>query len=123
VHPPPSKARANFTLMTECTPESSGCYSVYSVALIYAEIKGLLSRHHHFPNVFTSCFHIWKYIHAYKGEIGAISLLFCIDNAKKKSNRFSVSTVETTTISDNKCSKKEFNLYIRSEIKSKPPEI
>jgi hypothetical protein len=22
----------NFTLMTECTPESSGCYSVYSLA-------------------------------------------------------------------------------------------
>ncbi len=29
--PPPSPARANFTLMTECTPESSGCNSVYSV--------------------------------------------------------------------------------------------
>ncbi len=26
--PPPSPARANFTLMTECTPENSGCYSV-----------------------------------------------------------------------------------------------
>ncbi len=31
MHPPPSPARANFTLMTECTPESTGCYSVYSV--------------------------------------------------------------------------------------------
>jgi hypothetical protein len=31
VHPPPSPARANFTLITECTPESSGCNSVYSV--------------------------------------------------------------------------------------------
>jgi hypothetical protein len=30
-HPPTSPARASFTLMTECTPESSGCYSVYSV--------------------------------------------------------------------------------------------
>ncbi len=29
--PPTSPARANFTLMTECTPESSGCNSVYSV--------------------------------------------------------------------------------------------
>jgi hypothetical protein len=29
--PPPSPARANFTLMTECTPECSGYYSVYSV--------------------------------------------------------------------------------------------
>ncbi len=29
--PPPSPARANFTLMTECTPENSGCYSVYPV--------------------------------------------------------------------------------------------
>jgi hypothetical protein len=29
--PPPSPPRANFTLMTECTPESSGCNSVYSV--------------------------------------------------------------------------------------------
>jgi hypothetical protein len=33
VHPPPSPARANFTLITECTPESSGCNSVYSVPL------------------------------------------------------------------------------------------
>ncbi len=33
VHPPPSPARANYTLMTECTTESSGCYSVYSVTL------------------------------------------------------------------------------------------
>ncbi len=31
VHPPLSPARANFTLMTECTPESSRCNSVYSV--------------------------------------------------------------------------------------------
>jgi hypothetical protein len=29
--PPPSPAWANFTLMIECTPESSSCYSVYSV--------------------------------------------------------------------------------------------
>jgi hypothetical protein len=27
----PHPARANFTLITECTPESSGCNSVYSV--------------------------------------------------------------------------------------------
>jgi hypothetical protein len=31
VHPAPSPARANFTLMTECMPERSGCYSVYSM--------------------------------------------------------------------------------------------
>jgi hypothetical protein len=31
VHPPPSPARTNFTLITACTPESSGCNSVYSV--------------------------------------------------------------------------------------------
>jgi hypothetical protein len=31
VHPPPLSAWANFTLMMECTPESSRCYSVYSV--------------------------------------------------------------------------------------------
>ncbi len=31
VHPPPSPAWANFTLMIECKPESSRCYSVYSV--------------------------------------------------------------------------------------------
>ncbi len=30
VHPPPAPARANFTLITECTPESSGCNSVNS---------------------------------------------------------------------------------------------
>ncbi len=35
VHPPPSPARANFTLiMNECTPESSGYYSVHSVVRI-----------------------------------------------------------------------------------------
>jgi hypothetical protein len=33
VHPTPSPARANFTLITECTPESSGCNSVYSVVV------------------------------------------------------------------------------------------
>ncbi len=31
VHPPPSPAWANFTLMIECTPESDCCYSVYPV--------------------------------------------------------------------------------------------
>ena len=31
MHPPPSPARSNFTLVTECTPESSRCNSVYSV--------------------------------------------------------------------------------------------
>ncbi len=31
MHPPHSPAQANFTLMTECTPESSRYYSVYSV--------------------------------------------------------------------------------------------
>jgi hypothetical protein len=30
--PPPSPARTDFTLITECAPESSGCNSVYSVA-------------------------------------------------------------------------------------------
>jgi hypothetical protein len=29
--PPPLPAWANFTLLMECTPESSRCYSVYSV--------------------------------------------------------------------------------------------
>ncbi len=33
MHPPPSPARANFTLMIECTPESNCYYSVYSVTL------------------------------------------------------------------------------------------
>ncbi len=31
MHPPPSPAWANFTLMMECTPESNCFYSVYSV--------------------------------------------------------------------------------------------
>ncbi len=31
VHPPPSPARANFTLMMECMPDSDSCNSVYSV--------------------------------------------------------------------------------------------
>jgi hypothetical protein len=32
VHPPPSPASADFTFITECTPESSSCNSVYSVS-------------------------------------------------------------------------------------------
>ena len=31
--PPPSLARTDFTLIIECTPESSGCNSVYSVVV------------------------------------------------------------------------------------------
>ncbi len=31
MHPPPSPAGTDFTLITECTPESSGFNSVYSV--------------------------------------------------------------------------------------------
>ncbi len=38
MHPPPSPARANFTLMNECTPESSRCCSV-----LCALIPGLCS--------------------------------------------------------------------------------
>ncbi len=41
MHPPPSPARANFTIMTECTPESSGCYSAYSVVLPVVYSRGL----------------------------------------------------------------------------------
>jgi hypothetical protein len=33
VLPPPSPARTDFTLITECTPQTSGCNSVYSVGL------------------------------------------------------------------------------------------
>ncbi len=33
VHPPPPPAKTDFTLITECTPESSGCNSVYFVVL------------------------------------------------------------------------------------------
>ncbi len=44
MHPPPSPAQANFTLMTECTPESRRYYSVYSVGemcrgLSYSQIS------------------------------------------------------------------------------------
>ncbi len=38
MHPPPSPARANFTLMIECTPESSGYYSVYSVVHTHKQV-------------------------------------------------------------------------------------
>jgi hypothetical protein len=45
MHPPPSPDRANFTLMTECTPESSGCYSVYSVpCTMYPTITPFIQR-------------------------------------------------------------------------------
>jgi hypothetical protein len=43
VHPPPLPAWANFTLMKECTPESSLCYSVYSVIVtLLAEDSGTM---------------------------------------------------------------------------------
>ncbi len=41
MHPPPSPARANFTLITECTPESSGCNSVHSVGSTFTYILHL----------------------------------------------------------------------------------
>ncbi len=41
MHPPPSLARTDFTLITECTPESSGCISVYSVAMTIDLFRGL----------------------------------------------------------------------------------
>ncbi len=44
--PPPSPAWANFTLMMECTPESSHYYSVYSVVRAY-----------HHPYLALSVFH------------------------------------------------------------------
>ncbi len=49
VHSQPSQARANFTLITECTPKSSGCNSVYSVGrtqanyLMWRYMRSLLS--------------------------------------------------------------------------------
>ncbi len=42
--PPPSPARTNFTLITECTPESSGCSSVYSVPVASQYNDNLLSN-------------------------------------------------------------------------------
>jgi hypothetical protein len=42
VHPPPSPARTDFTLITECTPESSGCNSVYSVLDTKTKIVGVM---------------------------------------------------------------------------------
>jgi hypothetical protein len=41
MHPPPPPARTDFTLIIECTPESSGCNSVYSVV----EPNKLLTLH------------------------------------------------------------------------------
>jgi hypothetical protein len=34
VHPPPSRAWANFSIMMECMPESGRCHSVYSLLCI-----------------------------------------------------------------------------------------
>jgi hypothetical protein len=39
VHPPPSPARTDFTLITECTPESGGFNSVYSGGGIKVRMK------------------------------------------------------------------------------------
>ncbi len=45
VHPPPSPAWANFTLMMKCTPESSVCYPVYSVAGTVSILCSLAGRY------------------------------------------------------------------------------
>jgi hypothetical protein len=45
MHPPPSPGQANFTLMTECTPESRRYYSVYSVRATTAPLSN--SQHTH----------------------------------------------------------------------------
>ncbi len=43
MHPPPSPARTDFTLITERTPESSGCNSVYSVdSTVYVRKEEIL---------------------------------------------------------------------------------
>ena len=57
--PPPSPARANFTLMTECTPESSGCYSVYSVADTGAVEAGGVLLVHGASAANTGAVHVW----------------------------------------------------------------
>ncbi len=41
MHPPPSPARTDFTLITECTPESSGRNSVYSVGSTTVVVEGI----------------------------------------------------------------------------------
>ena len=51
MQPSPSPARANFTLMIDCTPESSGCYSVYSVGEHQA-VLGCLAK---WPHSFLGC--------------------------------------------------------------------
>ncbi len=46
VHSQPSPVRANFTLITECTPESSGCNSVGRTQanyLVWRYMRSLLS--------------------------------------------------------------------------------
>jgi hypothetical protein len=44
--PPPSPGWVNFTLMMECTPESSHCYSVYSVSWpIWPEVGSEAKAH------------------------------------------------------------------------------
>jgi hypothetical protein len=48
MHPPPSPAQPNFTLMTECSPESRRYYSVYSVV---RTVGGDLRRGEHIPKM------------------------------------------------------------------------
>ncbi len=43
--PPPTKAWAYFTLLIECTPESSRCYSVYSVEDL--QLTAVILKHFH----------------------------------------------------------------------------
>jgi hypothetical protein len=57
VHPPPSPAWANFTLLMECTPESSRYYSVYSVEVTVNSMEENFSDY--CPN-YVQKFGLWK---------------------------------------------------------------
>jgi hypothetical protein len=79
VHPPPSPATTDFTLITECTPESSGCNSVYSVLTSFCH--GSLTDHSisdaqfSSAKVTSSCFFVWLMNVSYSHRSGYVALM------------------------------------------------
>jgi hypothetical protein len=67
VHPPPSPARTNFTLITECTPESSGCNSVYSAC----------GQDHGQDSPFNKTYSMWVTLHV-QYRVSHISVSLCV---------------------------------------------
>jgi len=77
VYPPPSPATTNFTLITELTPESSGCNSVNSV-VIAVSYWAVLFSHLYFAEAILRrliCFQVDTKLHS-EGPFSLLAILY-----------------------------------------------